>query len=59
LYKIRREAVSRIYKTNPIHPRCSVACYILRRPADFDTKLLLGIRISERRGTDPAATFLG
>jgi putative transposase len=26
---------------------------------DIETKLLLGVRISERRGTDPAAAFLG
>ncbi len=26
---------------------------------DVETKLLLGVHLSERRGTDPAATFLG
>jgi putative transposase len=33
--------------------------YWLYAAIDVETKLLLGVRISERRGTDPAAAFLG
>lgn len=33
--------------------------YWLYAAIDVDTKLLLGVRISKRRGTDPAAVFLG